>query len=213
MTEIAELEVREDLKPEQVEKVNRKESLEAERERVEEFIGLYKQHLIENADAIKEGQQSELAKLSRGLAVLHSKTTHETEKEAFKGKLTGLWNSLKEDTRSNETSLTSFVTRINSALLAFSNDFNLQEGLTKFVTEFGNDSVNSQSTVVAEKVEEKPVEKPQVVAPKVEVKTEVKVEKKVEEAPKVVVEEKKAEVISTPAVVAPVTVSEPAKTE
>lgn len=72
LTEIADLELKENLKPEQVEKVSRKAALLEEKGRVEETAVLFRESYAENIVVYRAAQLRELDVLARALAVHHA---------------------------------------------------------------------------------------------------------------------------------------------
>jgi len=118
------------LKPEQVEKINRKDSLLEERLRLEETSAYYKEAIAENAEHYRNIQLKELDTLARALVVYQTSPTF-----VDYGKLSNLWNALSQI--GSESTLNQSITTTSNVLREFANDRKLQKNLTTFVTEKG----------------------------------------------------------------------------
>lgn len=119
LTEIADLEKRDNLKPEQIEKINRKEQTLAERSRIEEVIQMFKDSYAENVAAYKAHQMKELDNVARALAIHHSGAMDND-------KLRQLWEGLTAD---NKGTLAQNINRIAEGLKAVAGDWHLQQAL------------------------------------------------------------------------------------
>lgn len=126
LTEIAELEAKESLKPEQVEKVNRKAALIEERTRVEETASLFKDTYAENAAIYRGFQLRELEVLARAIALFHAGA-----KLPESDKLANLWHALEQ--RENFSTLNQAITALSGSLKDFANDKKLQKSLNAYV--------------------------------------------------------------------------------
>ena len=72
LTQITELEAKENLKPEQIQKINRKDALIEERSRIDETATLFRENYAENIAVYRAAQLKELETVARALAILHS---------------------------------------------------------------------------------------------------------------------------------------------
>jgi hypothetical protein len=134
LTEIAELEAKDNLKPEQVEKVNRKAALIEERARVEETATLFKENYAENAAVYRSIQLKELEVLARAIALFHSGA-----KLPESDKLANLWHALEQT--DNFSTINEAITSLSESLKNFANDRKLQKALTAFVEQNGNNKI------------------------------------------------------------------------
>jgi hypothetical protein len=134
LTEITELEAKDTLKPEQVEKINRKAALLEERARVEETASLFKETYAENAAVYRSIQLKELEVLSRAIAIFHAGA-----KLPESDKLANLWHALEQS--EHYSTLNEAVAALSNSLKDFANDRKLQKALTAYVEEHGSSKI------------------------------------------------------------------------
>jgi hypothetical protein len=134
LTEITELEAKEILKPEQVEKINRKGALLEERARVDETATLFKETYAENAAVYRGIQLKELEVLSRAIALFHAGA-----KLPESDKLANIWHALEQS--EHFSTLNDAIASLSNSLKDFANDRKLQRALTAYVEEHGNSKI------------------------------------------------------------------------
>jgi hypothetical protein len=117
------LELKENLKPEQVDKVNRKPTLMEERTRIEETATLFRESYLENAAIYRSTQLRELEALARAVAIFHSE-----EKVNRYDKLVHLWHTLEQSDKTYST-MNEAITSMTTIFEDIANDKNLQKEL------------------------------------------------------------------------------------
>ena len=116
-----------DLKPEQVEKVNRRTECEQERSRLEGIADFFRESYAENVEQYRNIQLQELDQLANAIAVLRG-SVHFNAAD----KLVDLNKALTE---SSQLSLTESAKSISEALRRFANDFKLKKSVDAFAAE------------------------------------------------------------------------------
>lgn len=116
-----------DLKPEQIEKVNRKTEYENERSRLEGIADFFRESYAENLEQYRAIQLQELDQLANAIAVLRT-SAHFKDAE----RLADLNKAL---TQSSNLSLTESAKQISETLRRFAGDFKLKKSLESFVAE------------------------------------------------------------------------------
>jgi uncharacterized protein YjcR len=132
LTDIAQLELKENLKPEQVDKLNRKPALMEERARIEETATLFRESYLENAAIYRNTQLRELEALARAVTIFHS-----GGKVSRYDKLVHLWHTLEQSDKTYST-LNEAITSITATLKDIANDKNLQKELVAYAQAHGN---------------------------------------------------------------------------
>ena len=118
---------KDDLKPEQVEKVNRRTEYEQERSRLEGIADFFRESYAENVEQYRNIQLQELDQLANAIAVLRG-SVHFNAAD----KLVDLNKALTE---SSQHSLTESAKSISEALRRFANDSKLKKSVDAFVAE------------------------------------------------------------------------------
>lgn len=120
LTEIAELAAKDNLKPEQIEKINRKDALLEERTRIEENATFFKEVYAENAAHYRNNQLRELEVLARAISLYHS-----APQIPEHARLAALWRALEQ--HDNQGTLNSAINSLATVLKEFANDRKLQK--------------------------------------------------------------------------------------
>lgn len=149
LTEIADLQGKDNLKPEQQEKIARKGQILDEITKIEESITAFKQVYAENVVHYRNNQLKELETLARALAIYHSGAKAEHEK------LSALWKVIEQSDK-NYPTLNDAITAIGNALKDFVNDKKVQKTLSTHVEEHGSNLIkHEQEKIVSAVLEEK----------------------------------------------------------
>lgn len=145
LADIAELEGKDSLKPEQVDKLNRKQALLDERARAEDTAALFRDTYLDNAAHYRNAQLRELEVLARALALYHSGA-----KLPENDRLAALWRVLEQSDQTYP-SLNHSIAALSAALKDFANDRKLQKALAAHV-ELHGATENSPIEINQEKI-------------------------------------------------------------
>lgn len=127
LTQISQLEHKDNLKPEQVEKINRKDHLLEEKDKFEELSNTFKDVCKENAEHYRELQLKELENLATAVTIYHAVPQFPEHH-----KLNRLWNGL---TNVNGGNLSQAIISLTKLLRDISGDKKLQQAIATFVND------------------------------------------------------------------------------